>query len=273
MGVGLVGCGSIGTVLAHAIDEGKAGDAWLVYVYDLKAEKCKKIAGELRGKPRVARTFRELIECEDVGLIIEAASQDAVRQYALKALKAGKDLMIMSEGALVDSRLTDKIMSFTRSAKRRVYLPSGAIAGLDGLKAAAMGKIDEVALKTRKPPKGLRGVPYIEEKKIDLDAMVEPTVIYEGSAEEACRLFPENVNVAAALSLAGLGPEKTMVQVVVDPTIQRNVHEVTVRGEFGTLKVRTENVPSTLNPKTSALAVLSAIATLKKITRHFQIGT
>jgi len=273
LGVGLVGCGAIGTVLAHAIDEGRAGDARLVYVYDLKTEKSGKLAGELHEKPRVAKAFRELIECEDVDLIIEAASQEAVRQYALRALKAGKDLMVMSEGALVDSRLTNEIMSFTRSAKRRVYLPSGAIAGLDGLKAAAMGRIDEVALKTRKPPEGLRGAPYIKENKIDLDTIGEPTVIYEGPAEEACRLFPENVNVAAALSLAGVGPEKTRVQVVVDPTIQRNIHEVTVQGEFGALTVRTENVPSHLNPKTSALAVLSAIATLKKITGHLQIGT
>jgi len=273
LGVGLVGCGAIGTVLAHAIDEGKAGDTRLVYVYDLVFNKSEKLSGELSHKPRVAKDFRELIEFEDIDLIIEAASQDAVRQYAIRTLKAGKDLMIMSVGALVDDKLTSEIRHFTKGLKRKVYIPSGAIAGLDGLKAAAINRIDEVILKTRKPPKGLMGAPYIEEKKIDLSTIKEPTIIYEGPAEEACKLFPENVNVAAALSLAGIGPEKTMVQIVADPTIQRNIHEIQVKGEFGRLTVRNENVVSPLNPKTSALAVFSAITTLKKITENFQIGT
>lgn len=273
LGVGLVGCGAIGTVLAHAIDEGKAGDARLVYAYDLVFNKSEKLARELSHKPRVAKDFRELIECEDIDLIIEAASQDAVRQYALRILKAGKDLLIMSVGALVDSKLTSEIRHFTSGSKRKVYIPSGAIAGLDGLKAAAINRIDEVVLKTRKPPKGLMGAPYVEKKKMDLNTLKEPTIIYEGPAKEACKLFPENVNVAAALSLAGIGPEKTKVQIVADPTINENIHEIQVKGEFGRLTVRTENVVSPLNPKTSALAVFSAITTLKKITENFQIGT
>jgi len=273
LGVGLVGCGAIGTALAHAIDEGRAGSARLVCVYDLKPEKSGKLVEGLRRRPRVVGTFQELIECDEVGLIVEAASQEAVRQYALRALRAGKDLMIMSEGALVDGGLAGEIRALLRGSDRRVYLPSGAIAGLDGLKAAAINRVDEVVLRTRKPPEGLRGAPYVEENRIDLDAARGPQLIYKGSASEACRLFPENVNVAAALSLAGIGPERTRVEVWVDPTTRRNVHEVHVRGEFGTLTVHAENVPSTLNPRTSALAVLSAIATLKKITERFQVGT
>jgi len=117
------------------------------------------------------------------------------------------------------------------------------------------------------------GAPYIEEKKMDLGTLKESTIIYEGPAKEACKLFPENVNVAAALSLAGIGTEKTKVQIVADPTIHENIHEIQVKGEFGKLTVRNENVISTLNPKTSALAVFSAITTLKKITENFQIGT
>jgi len=273
LGLGLVGCGAIGTVLAHAIDEGKAGESRLVYVYDLIVGKSEKLVSELSHKPKIAKDFQGLIECEDIRLIIEAASQDAVRQYSLKALKAGKDLMIMSVGALVDSKLTKEIRSFIKGTERKVYIPSGAIAGLDGLKAAAINKIDEVLLKTRKPPNGLKGAPYIEEKRIDLSAIKEPTTIYEGNAKEACRLFPENVNVAAALSLAGIGPEKTKVQIMVDPTIQKNIHEIHAKGEFGKLTVYNENVVSSRNPKTSALAVLSAITTLKKITENLQIGT
>jgi aspartate dehydrogenase len=273
LGLGLIGCGAIGTVLAHAIDEGKAGDSRLVYVYDLIVSKSEKLARELSHKPKIAKDFQELIECGDVNLIIEAASQGAVRQYALKVLKSGKDLMVMSVGALVDSELTNEIGSFIKGTERKVYVPSGAIAGLDGLKAAAINKIDEVTLITRKPPNGLEGAPYIKEKKIDLSAIKEPTTIYEGNAKEACRLFPENVNVAAALSLAGIGPEKTKVQIIVHPTIQKNIHEIHVKGDFGKLTVHNENVVSPRNPKTSALAVLSAITTLKKITENIQIGT
>jgi aspartate dehydrogenase len=128
-------------------------------------------------------------------------------------------------------------------------------------------------LKTRKPPRGLKGAAYIEKNEIDLTAIEKPKVLYEGPAKEACRLFPENVNVASALSLAGIGSEKTRVQIIVDPTITENIHEIHVRGEFGKLTVLTENVVSSLNPKTSALAVLSAIATLKSIIENLQIGT
>lgn len=155
----------------------------------------------------------------------------------------------------------------------KVYIPSGAIAGLDGLKAAALGRIDEVTLTTRKTPENLRDAPYIEKRGVDIGAIEEPTLIYEGPALEACRLFPANVNVAASLSLAGVGPEKTRVRIIADPTLRKNVHEIDVKGEFGCLKVHVENVPSPDNPKTSYLAALSAIATLRKITEDIQVGT
>ena len=273
LGVGLTGCGTIGTALACAIDEGKAGDTELVYIYDLDVSKCEKLAKVLSCKPRVAKTFSEIVECEDVDLVIEAASQEAVRQYAVRTLEAGKDLMIMSVGALVDARLTEKIRSLVKSGKVKVYIPSGAIGGLDGLKAASIGRIYEATLTTRKPPKAFSGSLYIKEKEVDINALREPKNIYEGSAEEACKLFPENVNVAATLSLAGVGPEKTKVRIIVDPTIENNIHEINVKGDFGEFTVLTRNVVSPINPKTSMLAVYSAIATLKKITEGFQIGT
>ena len=273
LGVGLIGCGVIGTVLAHAIDEGEAGNTRLVIVYDLALQKSWKLASALSTKPKVAKNFAEFIKCKDTHLVIEAASQDAVSQYTSKVFQAGKDLMIMSVGALVDSKLTNKIRTFADSAGRKVYIPSGAIAGLDGLKAAAIGRIEEVTLTTRKPPKGLKGVPYLQQSGINIDALSKPKTVYKGSALEACKLFPANVNVAAAISLAGVGPEKTEVRIVADPTTQRNVHEIRVKGEFGQFTVRTENVPSPNNPKTSYLAALSAVATLRKITRNMVIGT
>jgi aspartate dehydrogenase len=273
LGVGLVGCGAIGSVLARTIDEGKAGKAELIYLYDLNVRKCEDLAKHLSRKPRIAKTFSEIVECEDVDLIVEAASQEAVRQYALRTLEAGKDLMIMSVGALVDASLTEKIRILIKSGKAKVYIPSGAILGLDGLKAASIGRIYESTLTTRKPPKAFSGSLYIKEKGVDINMLKEPKDIYEGPAGEACKLFPENVNVAATLSLAGVGPEKTKVRIIVDPTIQNNIHEINVKGDFGEFTVLTKNVVSEINPKTSILAVYSAIATLKKITEEFQIGT
>ena len=156
---------------------------------------------------------------------------------------------------------------------RRVYLPSGAICGLDGVKSASLGEIYGVELQTRKPPKSLMGVKYLADMGVDLLKVREPTVVYEGSAVDAVKRFPKNVNVCAALSLAGVGPEKTRVRIVVDPGIDRNIHEVTVHGEFGELYTKTSNLPSQDNPKTSYLACLSAVKTLEGINRCMRVGT
>jgi len=273
LGVGLIGCGAIGTVLACAIDDGQAGNARLVMIYDLTAKKCKILCEKLVCKPKIAKSFEELVTCEDVGLIIEAASQEAVRTYASRALRAGKDLMIMSVGALVDSELVREVRRYAIEGGKRVYIPSGAIAGLDGVKAAVIGKVDSVTLRTRKPPEGLKDAPYVKEKKMRLQKLENPTLIYEGPASKACKLFPANVNVAASLALAGIGVERTKVQIIADPFIRRNIHEIKVKGEFGELKINIRNIPMTDNPKTSQLAALSAIATLKKISEPLTVGT
>ena len=273
MGVGLIGCGAIGTVLACAIDKGEAGSTHLAVVYDRIKEKSNILCGKLVRKPKIAESFEELIACEDVDLVVEAASQEAVRAYALRVLRAGKDLMIMSVGALVDSELVEEVRRCAMENRKRVYIPSGAIAGLDGAKAAVIGKVDSVTLTTRKPPEGLKDAPYVKEKKMHLEKLKSPKLIYEGPASEACKLFPANVNVAAALGLASVGVEKTKVQIIADPSIKRNIHEVKVKGEFGELQVHVENVPLMDNPKTSQLAALSAIATLKKISEPLTVGT
>ncbi|MBS7614957.1 aspartate dehydrogenase [Candidatus Bathyarchaeota archaeon] len=273
LGVGLIGCGAIGTTLAYAIDRGQAGSANLVMIYDLITEKSNILCKKLVCKPKVAESFEELIACKDVDIVVEAASQEAVRTYALRVLRAGKDLMIMSVGALVDSELAEKIGRCAKENNRKIYIPSGAIAGLDAVKAATIGKVESVTLTTRKPPKGLKDAPYVKEKKINLEKLENATLIYEGSASEACKLFPANVNVAAALGLAGIGVKKTIVRIIADPSTKRNIHEVMVKGEFGELKVHMENVPLIDNPKTSQIAALSAIATLKRIAEPLTIGT
>jgi aspartate dehydrogenase len=273
VGAGLIGCGAIGTVLAEAIDGGKAGEIDLIVVYDIIVERAQILASKLNRKPLVAKNINEVLERDDVQIVIEAASQEAVEQYAVKVLSSNKDLMVMSTGALLDETLMAKIVEAAKNSGRKIYVPSGAIVGLDNVKAAAIGQIEEVTLITRKPPISFKGAPYVEKSKIDLSALKEPLTLYEGSAREAVKLFPQNVNVAATLSLAGVGPDKTKVKIIVDPGIKNIIHEIHVKGEFGEILTRTVNKPFPSNSRTSYIAALSAIATLKKISGNIIIGT
>jgi aspartate dehydrogenase len=273
LAIGLIGCGAIGTVLAKAIDRGAVRNAKLMAVYDIIYARSKGLAAILVGKPYVAKTFEELIERKDVNFFVEAASQDAVKQYAQEVLRTGKDLMIMSVGALLDNGFLHEIISLAEKGGRKIYVPSGAVVGLDGVKSASVGAIRRVIITSKKPPQSLEGTPYVMQRKIDLSTLKERTTIYEGPAREAVKLFPANVNVAASLSLAGIGADKTIVRVIVDPSANKNVHEVYVEGEFGELQTRVVNVPSPTNPKTSYLAALSAIQTLRKVGESLVIGT
>lgn len=267
--IGVIGCGAIGTQICKAIDNGSIS-AHLVGFYDRSSEHCERLLRSLKNKP-VLSSPDKLISKADI--VVECASQAAVKELGLSVLEAGKDLMVMSVGAFLDTDLLKKFVLAARKNGCRIYIPSGAIAGIDGLKSASMAIIDKVILSTTKNPKGLSGAPFIVEKNIDLGSFHEKTLIFEGNAKEAVTAFPANVNVAASLSLAGIGSEKTHVKVFVDPEASRNLHEITVIGDFGTFTSRIENNPSPDNPRTSLLASLSAIATLKKITEPLQIGT
>jgi aspartate dehydrogenase len=154
----------------------------------------------------------------------------------------------------------------------RIYCPSGALGGLDAVKAAKVGKIESITITTRKQPQSFASSPFAVQNKIDLASIREPRILFKGNAAEACRLFPANVNVAASLALAGIGMDRTTVSVVADPTIERNVHEVDVVGEFGRMRTILENVPSE-NARTSKLAAFSAIALLQDLTGSLHIGT
>jgi len=264
---GLLGCGSIGAALANYIDRDK--DLELLYLYDTARKKSRDLAKKLKSKPKIAAGPEGMPGCD---LVIEAASQAAVKEHALQILDHS-DLMIMSVGALSDESLFAKMKKRAEETGRHLYIPSGAIAGLDGIKSAAMGKIDKVTLTTRKPPLGLEGAPYVVKNDISLRSIRKPTVIFEGTAKEAVAGFPKNINVSVALSVAGMGVEKTMVRIIADPFCDRNVHEIEAEGSFGRMTARTENVPSPKNRKTSYLAALSAIATLDGIRRNVKIGT
>jgi aspartate dehydrogenase len=280
--VGVVGCGAIGSVICTAIDtdelEGHRLNLGmeLTVLIDAHQEQIEELRRSLRKQPPLTGTgtggLAELLDAVD--LVIECASPAAVREFLLPALRHGKDVMILSVGALLcDSGLADELEAIASEHGATVYIPSGAIAGLDGLKSGAVGGLHAVELTTRKPPRGFEGNKYIKEQGLDLAAIKEATLLFRGSAKEAVAHFPENVNVAASLSLAGIGPTATSVKIVADPAVTENIHEIEVQGEFGSLFVCVRNVPSATNPKTSYLAALSAIATMKRIAYPIRIGT
>ena len=267
--IGIVGAGAIGKEIARAIDNGTV-PAKLEAIYDRDTAEATSFAASLKSKPRVL-PLEELVEASN--FVVEAAAQSAVREVAIAALSKSRSVMIMSVGALADKELLETIRTMAKEHCCSIYLPSGAIGGLDAVKAASICKIDSVTITTRKPRDGLRGAPVIVRNNIDVDSMTEPTEIFSGPAAVAIKEFPANVNVAASLSLVGIGFERTLVRVVVDPTIKRNIHEISVRGEFGELHTVVENVPARSNPKTSFLAALSAIATLRQVCEPLKIGT
>ncbi|MCD1296015.1 aspartate dehydrogenase [Methanocella sp. CWC-04] len=267
--IGIVGTGAIGKEIARAIDSGIV-PAKLEAIWDRDEEEAKSFAATLKSKPKVL-PLKELVE--ESNFVVEAASQAAVKEVGIAALGAGRSVMIMSVGALADKELLERLRSLAKNCHCSIYVPSGAVCGLDGVKSASIARIDTVTITTRKPREGLRGAPFIVKNNIDIDKITEPTTIYTGPASVAIKEFPANVNVAASLSLVGIGFDRTIVNVVVDPTIKRNIHEIEVKGEFGELKTHVENVPSGFNPKTSYLAALSAIATLKQVCEPLKIGT
>ncbi len=264
--VGIAGVGAIGRMLAQALDRGQIRAA-LAGIADADPARAADVARQLQ-RPVPVLPVDELIRKSD--LLVEAAQQEALAAIVPQIIAAGKDLMVLSVGGLIGHDDW-----FAQAAERgcTIYVPSGAIAGLDGLKAACRGRLDLVTLTSRKPVSALRGAKYVLENRIDLDALKAETVIFEGSPEQACRAFPATSNVAASLRLA-IGPSvNALVRVAAVPAGARNVHEITARGEFGCLRLSVENVPSASNPRTSALAAMSALATLENLTRAVRVGT
>jgi aspartate dehydrogenase len=280
--VGVVGCGAIGSEICKAIDSDKVDGRELGLGMELKFL-IDKHPANIEGLCKSLTKTPDILKSDNTGLdkilnavdlVIECASQAAVRTFILPALKKGKEVMILSVGALLcEPGLLEEIKGIVKEKGCKVHIPSGAVAGIDGLKSGAIGGIHAVELTTRKPPSGFEGNKYVKESGIDLFSIKNEETLFMGHAKEAVKYFPENVNVAASLSIAGIGPEATKVKIVADPSAEKNVHEIVVKGEFGKLFVYVENVPSIANPKTSYLAALSAIATLKGISDPMRVGT
>ena len=265
MDIGIVGCGNIGRNVARQLDVGAVPGASLAALSSRNLGMAREFAFTLNNPPPVV-PLEELVTLVD--LVLEAAGSEAMDPIAKATLTGGKNLMVMSCGALLGRQ---DLLALAQEKGLAIYVPSGAILGLDGLLGAASGRIDSVTMISSKPPEGLRGAPGVAD--IDLDAITEPVVVFEGPVSEGCRLFPANVNVSAAVSLAGIGADETTIQVVADPTITKNTHRVVAEGAFGRLEVFIENVPSECNPRTSSLAALSVMATLRKLVSPLKVGT
>lgn len=273
MKVGLVGCGFIGESIAKAIDKEMSDCIELVAIYDIVHEQAALLSKKLGCHPSVTGSLDTIISDAAIDLVIEAASQNAVRTVVPKAILAGKDVMMLSVGALADRELYQEIKETSKEKGTRVYIPSGAIGGLDWIKAASTVGLDRVMITVRKPPRGLEGAPHVVESEIDLKSIKEPTTIFEGPATQAASAFPANVNVAVALSLAGIGVDKTRVRVIADPTVERNTHEISAEGPAGSITVKVQNLPAPTNPKTSWVAALSAIQKLRQTAELVSLGT
>ncbi len=262
--VGIIGCGVIGSEICRALNADRFQGA--VLVMDRHPDRAQRLARKLTVKS-AAVPLADILDQAD--LVVECASIQAARDIALSVLTRGTDLMLLSVGALVDNDFRAQVFQAARSHRRSLYVPSGAIGGIDALLAASQGSIDRVILTTTKPPAGLHNAPYVITHSVNLE---KTGVIFEGTAHEAIDGFPQNINVAASLALAGIGFDRTIVRIAVDPRLKRNVHEIDVEGDFGRFTARFENVPSP-NDRTSKLAAYSAAAMIHKITDAVKIGT
>lgn len=246
--IGVAGVGALGSVVVKALMEGMKGYE-LIGVADINTPPFDV----------PVLSFAELAEQADI--IVECLPSKIVPELAHEVLKRGKTLLALSASALL---LFPDIIKLAENGPGRIIVPSGALSGLDAVMGLKCGGIDSAKIASTKPPRGFKGAPHVVQNNIDLDGMAEKTLIFSGNALEAAAAFPANVNVAATLSLAGIGPLKTMVEVWADPAAKGNAHEITVVGAGSTLTSRIENTPDPANPKSSTLAAWSVIACLER---------
>ena len=267
MKVGIVGIGSIGSTVALELDKGTIPGIELVALAARNKDKLETFSRELNRPVAIGDLNSWIAKCD---LIIEASGAATVDQIVRSSLAKEKDVMILSVGALIENK---SLIQLAQEANKRIHIPSGAIAGLDGIKAAAFGDIKDVTIVNRKPPSALKGSPGAKSSQIDLDSLREPYTLFSGTVAEGYRLFPANVNVAVAVSLAGVGVDKTKMEVIVDPNIDVNVHEVTLDSSIGRMSLFIEGKASDKNPRTSASTAFSVLSYLSQMVSHIKIGT
>jgi aspartate dehydrogenase len=275
--ISIIGCGAIGSELALSVDSIMAKNVTLLSLLDIRPDNAETLKSKLsNNNPVIFNKFSDFINSEsfkEVELVVEAASQNALTSYLNQLILFKKDVLVMSVGAFANSDFFSEVVRNVEGNDINIYVPSGAIAGIDALKSVK-NSISYVTLTTTKNPHSLKDSPFFKNTNLTVDSIKKRTLIFEGSAIEAVQNFPANVNVAALLGLAGIGVEKTKVNVIADPSIRINKHEIKVIGKFGELIVRVKNIPSSTNPKTSYLAILSVVECLRSITtKGIKYGT
>ena len=267
MRITIVGCGTIGCKLARAAD--KMDEVKRIYLIDIVKEKAERLASQLNKAIVVESVEDELYHCD---LVIEAARQDAAREILLKTASRGVDIMVTSVGALVGDDFREMIFEKAKSCDARIFIPSGALFGTDGLRAASIDELAQVSLEFTAGKGSLAHVEYLESNGVDVNKIDKPTEMFRGTARDAVKLFPRNVNIAATVAILGVGFDKTEVSIVFDPAADTNTYVLTVEGRFGKAVSKTSNVYAPDSPSTSNLSSLSAIAALKRIVRNEWAG-
>ena len=264
--VGVGGLGAIGLDLAKRLMQGVNG-------LELTAASASTVTRarerlEALGSQAAAVTLADLADHADV--VVECAPSAVFREVAEPTIRAGKHFVPLGVGALLTHW---DLVELARETGARIGVPSGAILGLDGLRAAAEGHIESVTMVTRKPPAGLAGAPHLVENGIDIDELTQPLRVFTGSAREGALAFPANVNVAAAVALAGLGPDRTTLEVWADPTVTRNTHTVEVESDSARFSIKMQSIPTEANPRTGRIVAQSVLATLRRLVEPLSVGT
>lgn len=263
--VGVVGLGPVGTVLARHVAAGLDGYT-LSAVSAKNVERASTFARTLGPGVEVVRA-EAMVEHAD--LVVECAPSAIFRDIAHPVLSAGRQLIVLSSGALLDSW---DLVEVAREAGGAILIPSGALLGLDAVQAAAQGQIRSVRMTTRKPVAGIIEAPFLAARQDELRAITEPLLLFSGTARDAAMGFPANLNVAVALSLAGVGPDKTQLDVWADPALNRNTHHIEVESDSADFSMSIANIPSE-NPKTGLITALSVVALLRKLAAPLRVGT
>ncbi len=258
--------GTVGTALARRVARGVDGLA--LAAVSARDEAAAQDRIEALGVTAQVLPLRALASVADV--VVECAPAQVFRELAEPVIESGKILVPISVGALlVHMALVDR----ARETGARIMVPSGAILGLDALRAAAEGEIRSVRMITRKPPGGLAGAPHLIAQGIDVGALSEPLKVFEGTAAEGARGFPANLNVAAAVGLAGIGADRTVLEIWADPSVRRNEHTIVVESDAARFEMKIENVPTVENPRTGHLVAQSVLATLRRLVSPLTVGT
>ena len=272
--VGVIGYGSIGREIIAAIRRQEIPNAKIIALFDKESQVISSV--DYDSQLYLFSDFNEFYNSPiytSLDIVIECASKEAVREYGKKIIESKKDFIVLSVGAFSNREYLSELQNLSNLNNTRILIPTGAIAGLDSIRSVKK-YLDYLTITTTKHPKSFVGAQFFKNSIIKLEEISNEKVLYEGNAITAIQLFPQNVNVAVSIALAGIGLEKTRVKIIADPMISVNRHEILAKGSFGEIHIIVQNVPSPTNPKTSYLASLSAIECLRSLcNENFRIGT